>query len=48
MDVLVRSGAYDRLGKESVLGSFREAAVRAWELLDESAPGVVREDLGME
>jgi SulP family sulfate permease len=38
LDVLVRSGAYDRLGEDNVLGSFREAAVRAWELLDEERP----------
>jgi hypothetical protein len=31
----------------NALGSFREAALRAWALLDESAPGVAREDLGM-
>ena len=35
MDVLVRSGAYDRFGEENVCGSFREAVVRAWVLFDE-------------
>jgi sulfate permease, SulP family len=41
MDVLVRSGALDRLGEENVCGSFREAVVRAWVLLDDAevAPG---------
>jgi SulP family sulfate permease len=38
MSVLVRSGAYKRFGEANVLGSFREAAVRAWEVLDEAPP----------
>jgi len=38
--VLERSGLLQRLGSTNVLGSFREASVRAWEALDEteSAP----------
>ncbi len=38
MNVLVRSGAYERFGTENVCSNFREAAVRAWALLDESPP----------
>ncbi|MEQ1856553.1 MAG: SulP family inorganic anion transporter [Longimicrobiales bacterium] len=38
MDVLVRSGAYERIGVDNVKSTFREAAVRAWELLDETPP----------
>jgi SulP family sulfate permease len=38
MTVLARSGAYERLGADNVRSSFREAAVRAWELLDEKPP----------
>ena len=34
MTVLVRAGALERLGAENVLGTFREAVVRAWELTD--------------
>jgi SulP family sulfate permease len=33
--VMVRSGALDRLGEDNVLGSFREASVRAWEVVDD-------------
>jgi len=36
MIVLAQSGAYERLGVENVRSSFREAAVRAWELLDDA------------
>ncbi len=36
MNVLVRSGAYERFGTENVCANFREAAVRAWALLDEA------------
>ncbi|MDP2469977.1 MAG: SulP family inorganic anion transporter [Candidatus Palauibacterales bacterium] len=32
---MVRSGALDRFGEENVLGSFREASVRAWEVTDQ-------------
>jgi len=39
MTVLVRSGAYERFGPENVKETFREAAVRAWELFDETPPG---------
>jgi len=39
LDVLIRSGAYDRLGEDNVCASFREAAVRAWEVLDDSPAG---------
>jgi len=35
MMVLVKSGALDRLGEDNVLGSFREASVRAWAVVDE-------------
>lgn len=42
MMVLVKSGALDRFGEENVLGSFREAVVRAWALSDE-APEEERE-----
>jgi len=38
MSVLVRSGALERFGEDNVLSSFREAAVRAWTLLDEEPP----------
>jgi len=38
MTVISRSGAYERLGADNVRSSFREAAVRAWELLDEEPP----------
>ncbi len=38
MDVLVRSGAYERIGVDNVKATFREAAVRAWELFDETPP----------
>lgn len=34
MMVLVKSGALDRIGERNVLGSFKEASVRAWELAD--------------
>lgn len=34
MMVLVRSGALDRLGEDNVLGSFRDAAARAWEIAE--------------
>lgn len=48
MNVLVRTGAYERLGRENMLETFREAAVRAWELLDEAPPtsGVEAADSG--
>jgi hypothetical protein len=36
MMVLVKSGALDRFGEGNVLGSFKEASVRAWELADEA------------
>ena len=35
MMTLVRSGALDRFGEDNVLGSFREAAIRAWAISDE-------------
>ncbi len=35
MMVLVKSGALDRFGEDNVLGSLREASVRAWALVDE-------------
>jgi SulP family sulfate permease len=38
MVVLSQSGAYERLGADNVKSSFREAAVRAWEVLDEVPP----------
>jgi SulP family sulfate permease len=38
MDVLVRAGAYERLGVDNVKATFREAIVRAWELFDEMPP----------
>jgi SulP family sulfate permease len=38
MTVLVRSGAYERFGVDNVKATFREAAVRAWELFDETPP----------
>jgi len=38
MEVLVRSGAHDRLGEDNVCASFREAAVRAWELSEDAPP----------
>jgi hypothetical protein len=41
MDVLVRSGAYERFGEATVLGSFRQAAIRAWEVLDEMPPSAL-------
>jgi SulP family sulfate permease len=37
MMVLVRSGALDRFGEDNVLGSFREAAERAWVVVGEDA-----------
>lgn len=36
MNVLVRSGAYERFGTENVCSNFREAAVRAWAILDDA------------
>lgn len=36
MMVLVKSGALDRFGERNVLGSFKEASVRAWELADDA------------
>jgi SulP family sulfate permease len=36
MMVLVKSGALDRFGERNVLGSFKEASVRAWEIADEA------------
>lgn len=39
--VLQRSGALDRFGPENVLGSFKEASVRAWTVLDEEVPEAV-------
>ena len=33
--VMEQSGALDRLGAANVLGSFREASVRAWEVVDD-------------
>ena len=38
MMVLVKSGTLDQLGEENVLGSFREASVRAWAVADERPP----------
>jgi hypothetical protein len=38
MTVLAQSGAHERLGVDNVRSSFREAAVRAWELLDDAPP----------
>jgi len=35
MMALVQSGTLERLGEDNVLGSFREASVRAWALADE-------------
>ena len=35
LSVMVKSGALNRLGEANVLGSFREASVRAWEVVDE-------------
>lgn len=40
MTVLARSGAYERLGADNVRATFREAVVRAWEILDEIPPSV--------
>ena len=37
MMTLVKSGALERLGEEHVLGSFRDAVIQAWAILDESA-----------
>lgn len=37
MMVMVKSGALDRFGEENVLGSFKGASVRAWEIADELA-----------
>jgi len=43
MMAMVKSGALDRFGEHNVLGSFKEASVRAWEIADEGggdeAPG---------
>jgi SulP family sulfate permease len=39
MMVLVKSGALERFDEQNVLGSFREASVRAWEVADEAPPG---------
>jgi SulP family sulfate permease len=36
MMVLVKSGTLESLGEENVLGSFREASVRAWAVADEA------------
>ena len=38
MSVLVRAGAHERFGVDNVVSTFREAAVRAWVLLDETPP----------
>ena len=38
MMVLVKSGALERFGEANVLGSFREASVRAWAVADETVP----------
>ncbi|MSR20586.1 MAG: hypothetical protein EXR95_00250 [Gemmatimonadetes bacterium] len=38
MSVLVRSGAHERFGVDNVVSTFREAAARAWVLLDETPP----------
>lgn len=43
MDVLVRSGALDRIGEDNVLGSFRGAVARAWELMDHGGAAPTRE-----
>jgi SulP family sulfate permease len=40
MMVLVKSGALDRFGEDNVVGSFREASVRAWALVDEDGAPV--------
>jgi SulP family sulfate permease len=37
--VLRRSGALERFGAGKVLGSFREASVRAWAVLEEEPEG---------
>jgi anti-anti-sigma regulatory factor len=39
MMVLVRSGALDRFGEDNVLGSFRDAAERAWVVVGEDSTG---------
>lgn len=36
MMVLTKSGMLERLGEDNVLGSFREASVRAWRVADEA------------
>ena len=36
MATLVKSGALERLGEDNVLGSFREATIRAWAVADEA------------
>jgi SulP family sulfate permease len=38
---LVQSGALERLGEDNVLGSFRDATIRAWAVWDEVAPPAV-------
>jgi hypothetical protein len=37
----VQSGALERLGEDNVLGSFRDATIRAWAVWDEVAPPAV-------
>ncbi len=41
MSVMVRSGAHERFGADNLVETFREAAVRAWVLLDETPPSAV-------
>lgn len=46
MNVLVRAGTYERLGVDNIKATFREAAVRAWELSDETPPVPTQADAG--